>query len=110
MRSKGGLGGGTHASPFSWLTASRPWPMLTKSRRTKLGARPAANCSQPAAFATILHSLGYVSSENLGLNGYKRDETHELTLFVVGASFGSLTMMPVPRMTVVGIAGGVGCS
>lgn len=85
----------THASPFSWFTASRPLPMLTKSRRTKLGARPAAKPVHPLAFFTMLETNpgeGTIHNEETP----QQCDTYEATLFVVGASSGSLMMMPSP--------------
>ena len=64
--------------------------MLTKSSRTKFGARPAANCSQSAALASILYRPLRID------NIYRvHGATHEATLFVVFASSGSLMMTPL---------------
>jgi hypothetical protein len=50
-----------HASPLRMFAAWRPWPMLTKSSRRKLGARPPPSGVQPYAFARILRPGQHVA-------------------------------------------------
>lgn len=81
----------TYAKPFNWLAAAKPCPISTKSRRRNCGLRLAPlSGMQPLTFATILRFFG----KSTGLGGVIY--THDVTLFVVGASKGSLTITPSP--------------
>jgi hypothetical protein len=84
----------THAKPFSWFAASNAWPILTKSRSRNCGFRLAPlRGTQPL---TLLRMLKNFRSMLLSVTKRRINNTYEVTLFVVGASMGSLTMTPSP--------------